>query len=73
VVRLIAATATVGLVVWLVRRLQRNPRFSSSFGADLVAPLVAGGRRLSTAGRAAWGTAAGLAVLVVTGPRWPLL
>jgi serine/threonine protein kinase len=72
-VRAIAAIASVSMIVWLVRRLQRNPRFSSSFGTDLVAPLVEGRRRLSTAGRSAWATAAGLTVLVVAVPRWPLL
>jgi hypothetical protein len=72
-VRVIAAVASVSLIVWLIRRLQRNPRFSSSFGTDIVTPLVEGRRRLSTAGRSAWATAAGLTVLVVAVPRWPLL
>jgi hypothetical protein len=72
IVRLIAAAGAVGLVVALVRRLQRNPRFSPTFGADLVAPLVAAGGRLSTAGRVAWAAAVGVSAWVVLLPPWAL-
>ena len=71
-VRVIAAAAVVGVIVALVRRLARHPRFSRAFAGDLIAPLVASDQRLSSAGRIAWAVAVGLAAFVVVTPLWPL-
>jgi len=65
------AAAAVGLVIAVVRRLQSHPRFSPTFGADLVAPLSSGGR-LTDVGRVVWAAALALSVWVVVLPAWSL-
>jgi hypothetical protein len=70
-VRLLVAGAAVGVVVWLVHRLESHPRFSRTFGRDLTGWVVAPGGRLSSGGRVVWTLAGLLLVLASIAPSAP--
>ena len=70
--RLLVALAAVTVVVWLVQRLQRQPRYPRTFGRDLTGWVVTAGGRVSSRGRVLWALSVGSLLLALVAPRAPL-